>query len=66
MSELVVMEGWRKFSNAIKWHYLREGKSLCGKYMALSMRDLEPDNGPSPDDCKACRRYLDLPKPYHS
>lgn len=29
------VEGWKGLINARKWHYFRDGKSLCGKWMNL-------------------------------
>lgn len=53
-----VSEGWKPLSNAKLWHYFRDGKSLCGKWMTLSMRDVEQGNDNSPDNCKACKDKL--------
>lgn len=51
-------EGWTKFSNSTKWHYLRGGTSLCGKFMALGNPATELGNDESPDNCAACKRKL--------
>ena len=47
-------EGWMKLDNAKLWHYFREGRSLCGKWMAFSHDYDETENIDSPDNCKAC------------
>lgn len=52
-------EGWKWLSNSPKWHYFREGRSLCGKFMCFSMSDLEQGNNESPENCKACRKKLE-------
>lgn len=41
-----------------KAHYYRETFSLC-RTRGFYTYHLEPDTGPSPDDCKACRKVLD-------
>lgn len=56
-------EGWGFTGTSRKAHYFREGMSLCGKWGFRSPNaPLEPDNGPSRDDCVACRRALDREK----
>lgn len=59
MSALPAGWGWPTLT-ATKAHYWREGenRSLCGKYGRILVT-VEPDNGPSPDDCKPCRRKLE-------
>ena len=51
-------EGWTWLTNAIKWHYFREGQSLCKKYMLLGSGELELGNNNSPDNCAACKKVL--------
>jgi hypothetical protein len=51
-------EGWGKPTNSKKWHYFIDGMALCGKW-GFYRGPLEPDDGESPDDCKACRRKLE-------
>lgn len=51
-------EGWAAVFSARKYHYFIAGRSLCGKWMTVAV-DLEPDDGPHPDDCTPCRRALD-------
>lgn len=41
-----------------KAHYYREMWSLCDK-VGFYQGELEPDNGPSGDDCAPCRKRLD-------
>ena len=44
-----------------KAHYYRETMSLC-RTRGFYTFSLEPDDKPSPDDCKACRKVLDREK----
>ena len=48
-------EGWMKLDNAKLWHYFRDGRSLCGKWMTFSQNYDETENIDSPDNCKACK-----------
>ena len=59
------MEGWMKLDNAKTWHYFREGRSLCGKWMSFSHDYDETENIDSPDNCKACtnKRSKELSNP---
>jgi hypothetical protein len=62
-------EGWTDFSGqARKFHYIPadDDRALCGKWglspFVANAREgarLQPDNGPTKDDCAACRRKLD-------
>ena len=45
-------EGWKYLFNSPKWHYFRNGRSLCRKWMNFG-KDFEGDK-PSPDNCKGC------------
>jgi hypothetical protein len=51
-------EGWTWLHNATKWHYFRNGQSLCGRYMLF----VHPEEGyeqggdDSADNCAACKR----------
>lgn len=49
-------EGWTWLINSRKWHYFRDGRSLCGGFALLSDKDLEQGNNCSPDNCAKCRR----------
>ena len=49
--------GWGFPGLAKKAHYFIGMRSLCRKWMYGGA--LEPDNGPSPDDCKECRKSLE-------
>lgn len=51
-------EGWTWLMNARKWHYFRDGKSLCKKWMILSSKELEAGNPDHPDNCKTCSMAL--------
>lgn len=47
-------EGWTWLSNAPKWHYFRECRSLCGRWICFGdelINELHPD-----DQCKACTK----------
>jgi len=54
-------EGWKWIVNAPKWHYFRDGRSLCGKWMCLG-KSFEQGNDDSPDNCVACRKKLSAEK----
>lgn len=58
----VLKEGWTWIVGAAKWHYMRNGRSLCGKWMLLGKPELEQGNDSSPDNCVACRRKLEKEK----
>lgn len=49
-------EGWTWLINSRKWHYFRDGRSICGKFMLLGNPELEPFGDKSPDNCAACQR----------
>lgn len=51
-------EGWNWLFNSSKWHYFREGRSLCGKWMTLGNPEYQQGNDNSPDNCAACKRKL--------
>ena len=53
-----INEGWTWLYNTTKWHYFKEGRSLCGKWMVLSKQDYELGNDDSPDNCKTCQKKL--------
>lgn len=50
-------EGWGHPVSTRKFHYFRDSRSLCGRWMFTG--DLEPDGPKGPDDCAACRRKRD-------
>lgn len=54
------IEGWTWLINARKWHYFRNGRSLCGQQMILKhpAEGYELDNPNSPDNCPRCRAKL--------
>jgi len=58
-------EGWTWLTNSTKWHYFVEGRSLCGKFMLLSIPELEQGNDGSLDNCMACRKKLEKRKGKH-
>jgi hypothetical protein len=48
-------EGWTWLHNATKWHYFRNSRSLCGKWMYLGDdNDLQKGKDRSPDNCSGC------------
>lgn len=49
-------EGWSFLWNSKKWHYFREKRSLCGKWLCLSDSPDERENIDSPSNCAECRR----------
>ncbi len=55
------IEGWTWLSNARKWHYFREGRSLCGQQMLLRhpSEGYELGNNDSSSNCAGCRRKLE-------
>lgn len=63
-------EGWTNFGGqARKFHFLPadEDTALCKKWglgfgVTRERVDLQPENGPSPDDCVSCRRKLNARK----
>lgn len=71
MNETPLPEGWTDFNGqSRKFHFIPadnvQGKALCGKWGlspfvadARQQAHLQPDTGPSPDDCVSCRRKLD-------
>lgn len=61
--------GWTDYGGSSrKFHWTDDadgdGRSLCGKwarnpFAGNAQLRVEPDTGPSPDDCAACRRKKD-------
>ena len=59
MAELEgIREGWGFTGRSNKAHYFVQTMALCRKW-GFYGGPLEPDTGPSPDDCVQCRRLLD-------
>lgn len=53
-------EGWANPALSKKFHYFRDHHiSLCGKWFFGGTLQGTPDDKPSRDDCKACRRKLE-------
>lgn len=52
-------EGWTYLLNSPKWHYFREGRALCGRFLLLGNPELEQGNEASADNCSSCRRKLE-------
>lgn len=54
-------QGWWWPGNSRKAHYFgTDGRSLCGKWLALSA-EREDDNHDSPDNCATCARKRKSP-----
>ena len=54
-------EGWKWLINSKKWHYFRDGRSLCKKWMNLAGNEFEQGNDDSVDNCPTCRKALAKP-----
>lgn len=52
-----MVEGWGKPFNSRKFHYFRNGRSLCGKWFFLS-KDLERGKEEHPENCRTCANKL--------
>lgn len=51
-------EGWVSLLNSKKFHYVRDGRTLCGKFLYLGGA-FTPDAGwHNPDDCPKCSKSL--------
>ena len=52
----MLKEGWGHPGHyqSRKWHYFREARSLCGKWMFTGV--LEQGSDDSPDNCASCKR----------
>ena len=52
-------EGWSWLYNSPKYHYFREGRSLCKRWMILGPGDFEQDwKDDMPDNCAGCQKKL--------
>ena len=50
-------EGWTWLYNSRKWHYFRDGNSLCRKWSLLRHpSDRYSGDTDSPDNCAECAR----------
>jgi len=52
------MEGWGKIGASRKWHYFKDGRSLCRSFGCFAITHLELGNDNSEDNCAACKRKL--------
>ena len=52
-------EGWTFLFNSPKWHYFREGRSLCGRFLLLGSPELEKGNDDSVSNYVGCKRKLE-------
>jgi len=48
-------EGWTYLLNSPKWHYFRDGRSLCRKFLLLGKPEFDGDEPNSPDNCAKCQ-----------
>ncbi len=55
--EKKIEEGWQHPLASKKWHYFREGRSLCRKWMFLG-EHFEQGNDESEDNCTSCKKIL--------
>jgi len=53
-------EGWTWLVNSKKWHYFKEARSLCGKFVLFKkpVDGFETGNNDSKDNCIACNKKL--------
>lgn len=56
--EMPENEGWKHLINSPKWHYFREGRSLCGRWATFGKGCCERGNNFSPDNCATCRKKV--------
>ena len=58
MNDKKLTEGWISLYNARKFHYARDGRTLCGKFLYLGA-SYSPDTGSDhKNDCAACSKKL--------
>lgn len=50
--------GWAQPERANRYHYFHDGQALCGKWMWIGARGLDPDDpdSDSDHDCRECLR----------
>ena len=52
-----ILKGWKFVGNSLKAHYFNNDNiSLCGKWLAWSIADVEDKNHKSKDNCAACMK----------
>lgn len=51
-------EGWKWLANSPKWHYFREGRSLCCRWGTFAKDGFEQGKDNSPDNCPTCLKKL--------
>lgn len=52
-------EGWGwLFADVNNWHYFRNQRSLCGKFLKITSEGLDQGNDESLDNCKQCVQLL--------
>ena len=50
------IEGWGQAFRGVRWHYVRDGVTLCGKGNVNANASLVKGNDGSPDNCLKCRQ----------
>lgn len=60
-AELATREGWTYLYNSPKWHYFRNHRSLCGRFMLLATPEegFEADKHDHHKNCVGCRRKIE-------
>lgn len=53
-----VTEGWTYLWNSPKWHYFRDCRSLCKRWMTFG-NEFKQGKDTSPDNCKGCVTALE-------
>jgi hypothetical protein len=51
-------EGWTWLMDSRRWHYFREGRSLCNCFLLWGKPELEQGENDSPSNCAVCKRKL--------
>ncbi len=59
MSKGKPKEGWTWLTNSPKWHYFRDGRSLCNKFMLFGKHNFKQADNNRPDNCAMCKKKLD-------
>lgn len=51
-------EGWTWLHNSRAWHYFRDGRSLCGKWLTFQTIGLDASEKGHDLNCKTCLKKL--------